>query len=94
MCLAVRTGSPSFVQQDTLLAADAAGLMSSLRRLKTCSRLKRTVKKRLIALIIVHQCHRKRAQKAFVRKTGDRRFNFHVKITRKAPKPEKDPTKS
>ena len=51
LCLvAVRTGSLSSVPYDTLATIAAVGLMSSLRRLKTC-RLRRTVKKRLIALI-------------------------------------------
>ena len=56
LCLAVRTGYLSSVHV-ALFAAAAAGLMSSLRRLKTCS-LRRTMNMRLIT--ISHHSLRKR----------------------------------
>ena len=56
LCLAVRTGCLSSVHV-ALFAAAAAGLMSSLRRLKTCS-LRRTLNMRLITISHHSLCKR------------------------------------
>lgn len=78
----------------THLVPAAAGLMSSLARLKTC-RLRRTVKKTLIVIIrysssqrtCTELWHSSFHESIYVQYTGDRRFT-HIRIVKTVPRCE------